>query len=402
MVRSRGGRRAAERGEGGEEIEAGDELAARAAGGDAAGPASDERHAHAAFPEGVLRAAEGVFHAGIDRAEAAVGALVVGGAVDQHAVVGGEDDERVALEPERAHLRDELADGPVEVLHGVAVGAGGGAALKAGGHEPRHVRLDVGKVKEERARAVVGDDAERFVEKTLRQLVEVGCVFDDALAAQEREGRAHGILGVLREQVALGALVVRVGEAEEQIEAVARREKLGRVAEVPFSDNGGAVAALAEQCADGGLGGGEADARVGHERARDADALGVATGEQRGAARAAQRRRRVVARETHALGGEAVEVGREDFGRAVAAEVVVAEIVGDDVDDVGRAIGAEGGSDREQRAGERAGDGRGQVQGVRGEPTATRRCGAGRLPTGTSATSCGRGALRGTWRPCSR
>ena len=61
----------------------------------------------------------------------------------------------------------------------------------------------------------------------------------------------------------------------------------------------------------------------------------VASGEQRGASRGADRRAAVVLGAAHALGREPVDVGRGQDGVAVAAQVAVAQVVGHDKDDVG-------------------------------------------------------------------
>jgi hypothetical protein len=60
-------------------------------------------------------------------------------------------------------------------------------------------------------------------------------------------------------------------------------------------------------------------------------------GQQGGSAGRANASGDVKIREAHSLGGETVEVGRLDLFLAVAAEFAVAEIVGQDEDDVGLA-----------------------------------------------------------------
>lgn len=64
----------------------------------------------------------------------------------------------------------------------------------------------------------------------------------------------------------------------------------------------------------------------------DAGLVRIDTGEDRGAGGAATRIRVELA-EVRTLGGEAIQVGRVDFG-TVATEVGVTEIVGEDQDDV--------------------------------------------------------------------
>ena len=78
------------------------------------------------------------------------------------------------------------------------------------------------------------------------------------------------------------------------------------------------------------------------QRAVDADAVRIAAGEERRARGGAHRLRDVEVGEADALGRHAIEVGRARPGvagaRAEAADVGVAEIVGEDDDDVGQAL----------------------------------------------------------------
>ena len=67
---------------------------------------------------------------------------------------------------------------------------------------------------------------------------------------------------------------------------------------------------------------------------------GVLAGHEAAARRRADGAAGVGLGEAHALGRQAVEVGRLDALLAVAAEVAVAEVVGQDEDDVGLGAGA--------------------------------------------------------------
>ena len=70
------------------------------------------------------------------------------------------------------------------------------------------------------------------------------------------------------------------------------------------------------------------------------EALLVTAGQKAGARRAAIGTADVTARKAHAVPRNAVEVRRGDFrGKALAAQFTVAEIVGDDDEDVGPALG---------------------------------------------------------------
>lgn len=64
---------------------------------------------------------------------------------------------------------------------------------------------------------------------------------------------------------------------------MAVREKRGVVAEVPLARHAGGVAARFEEFGERGLGGVEAVVGLGVERAMNAEAVGVAAGEERGA-----------------------------------------------------------------------------------------------------------------------
>ena len=131
---------------------------------------------------------------------------------------------------------------------------------------------------------------------------------------------------------------------------------------MPFAKRARGVARRLEAIGDGGLAEGEAetvDVGLGDPSAVDAtrlldlvteselepDALLPATRHEAGARGGAHGSVGVEIGELHALGGETIDVGGLDVGRAHAAEVAVAEIVGEDENDVGfRRRGTCGGS----------------------------------------------------------
>jgi hypothetical protein len=146
-------------------------------------------------------------------------------------------------------------------------------------------------------------------------------------------------------------------------------------AEVPLADEAGGVAERAQDLGEGLLGGGQTDGgilRAPGEGALVAEALGIAAGDQAGAVGRAVGVGDVGAGKDHAAGGDAVEPGGGDFLGAVEADVAVAELVGEDDDDVGRAGGRgclESGGQRDEegregkaqrRAGKHGGEGRGE------------------------------------------
>ena len=150
-------------------------------------------------------------------------------------------------------------------------------------------------------------------------------------------------------------VLVVIGVAEELaeilVEAALRGVELVAVAEMPFAEGARGVAGGLQPIRNGGLAEREAEAvdiGLGDPRAVYAarlldhvakrelksDALLPAAGHEAGARGRAHGGIGVEIGKLHALGREAIDVGRLDVGRAHAAEVAVAEIIGEDEDDV--------------------------------------------------------------------
>ena len=123
---------------------------------------------------------------------------------------------------------------------------------------------------------------------------------------------------------------------------------LGVVAQVPFAEHAGGVAGFLQRVGDRDLIERQCgDVIDGPQRAAlpveaidaadgvDAGARAVLAAHQRGARRLAVRAAGVAARESHALGGQAVDVRRFVVLAAEAGDVGVAQVVGQDEDDVG-------------------------------------------------------------------
>ena len=116
-------------------------------------------------------------------------------------------------------------------------------------------------------------------------------------------------------------------ESPEVIVAALERAEVGQIAEVPFAEQGGAVAGFLEERGQRGMLGRQAQSGVaGAQRLVEADgqAVLIAAGDQRGPRGRAHGRVGVGLQELHALGGEAVDVGRVVIAAAVAGEVGVA------------------------------------------------------------------------------
>ena len=110
------------------------------------------------------------------------------------------------------------------------------------------------------------------------------------------------------------------------------------MAEMPLSDQRRRVALLLQKVGDRHFVLVDPDIVVWKEHALQADALRVAPRHQRRARRRADGGRGVEVGELHPLRRELVDVRRLDLGRAVAREIVIADVVTDDVNDVDRLI----------------------------------------------------------------
>jgi hypothetical protein len=368
--------------EGGEPVFETADAGGRRAGSDAAGPAHECGDAETAFIEGALAAAEvavGVEKIGVGAAEAVV----------ERAVVGGENPERVALEAELFDEIHEAADLAVEardhrgvggarvlvreVAAGAVVGLLGEFAAILGervlGDLEREVRNGGGNVTEKRAVFVRADEGAGLFGD------QIGGV---DLAGERRVGGGGGEVGAGGEFLVRGefgvadldvALVVPevrgvevVGDglavvAVKTIEALLERHAVGAgSAEAPFAETAGGVARGFEKFRERDGVGGDGELALGFQLAVVADegVAGMFAGHEHAARRSADVVPRVVMRELQALGGEAVEVRRADEFLAEGADVAVAEIVGEDEDDVGRTRGRGGdGGQREGEGGER-------------------------------------------------
>src|SRR5439155_3481405 len=121
------------------------------------------------------------------------------------------------------------------------------------------------------------------------------------------------------------------------IEAARLRMMRGAETLMPLADQASGITGAAQAVGDGALLERQseflfvADVRI----ELMAEACLVTPGEKAGARRAAIRRRDVAVVATHAAGRERVEVRRRHVLAAVNAGVAIAEIVGDDDEDVG-------------------------------------------------------------------
>ena len=211
----------------------------------------------------------------------------------------------------------------------------------------RRVRRTEGHVEEERrlAAGVPVDEAHRVFGQQVRHVA----LLVDGLVVVTPVAFA---LALLRE------VVDRRVVADELREAAAQRVELAlEVAEVPLAEDAAVfVAGPGKDLGQRGLRGVHAVVAPGRDdRPHQAETDRIAARHQAGTGRRTDRRA-VEPFEAHALGGDAVDVRRGDLA-AVEADVVAAEIVRDDQDDVGEGVrdgrigGAVGTAGEEQKRG---------------------------------------------------
>ena len=334
--------------DGAEDVRCADEAGAGGAGLHLAGPADKERLAHAAFVEPAFAAAQ---------------RLVAGGpafARAQAAVVAGKDDKRFLRETERVEPGQHRADRAVHRLDHRAID---GEVLR----EP-HLALAF-------ETPVIGGDFLRALLVFLHQLglaherrmhivkpvaheERLVLVCLDELPALRRQpvGEVLAIRAVGQLRIAVGREIllpaVRAAAVESalvHIEALRLREKL-LAAEMPFARvHRGVTSGLEHLGQRGffkrellGVGCGQQLRRAlplvrlrGADVIRHACPLRPASGEQRCARGRTHRAGRIRLRELHPLLRHAVEMRRVVERAAVAPEVALAQIVGEEDDDVG-------------------------------------------------------------------
>ena len=138
------------------------------------------------------------------------------------------------------------------------------------------------------------------------------------------------------------------------------------IIDLPFSGRGGGVAGLAQEAGDGGV------ARLGpieiaDPPARHVPVIDPAIAPRIGAGEEGDARRGALGHgpgvvEFHAAGGEGVDVRGADVFRAVAGDPFLAEVVGEDEEDVGRRLRAGGVEAEQQQQGKEKAE---RVHGVR-------------------------------------
>ena len=251
-------------------------------------------------------------------------------------VVAREEDERALGEAQLPERPENASHARVQLLHDVAVQPSSALPAESIGWVKRDVRERIGDIKEEGRSLPLAEEAKGLVRGAARERFLPDGRLDDLRPPEEGHGRL-ALLGVPH--------VVRVRETEELVEALSRGQELAAMPEVPLPDHHRRVTTFLEDFGERDLVGAEAARRVGEEhsplRGAHAGPDRVATREERGAARSADRRGRVELREAHALRGHPVELGRANRRMPVAAEVAVAQVIREEDHEVGRHLPGE-------------------------------------------------------------
>ena len=328
-------------------------------------PANDERHAHAALVQRALEAAQ--------RLDALEEVVVHLGLQVRGAVVGREHDDRVFGEAKLVDEAEQAADVAVHPRdHRGVRGARGEVrrvAVALGPYEwrvvpllreirreflVRHVQRDVRDdsrvVEKKRPVPVFAEERQRLLVDAIRRVIlslenvvaarvaRVGVLGQRRVARHRRVVVQRDALEVAPEVIRIIAVRVALAVvAEKPVEALVDRVALrAGKAESPFAERAGAVAVAAQQLGDRllRLGDGPLAFRFHFAVVAYEGVPGMFAGDEHAARRRADGVAAVVAREAHALRGQAVEVWRLDFFLPVAAQLRVAEVVGEDEDDV--------------------------------------------------------------------
>ena len=217
-------------------------------------------------------------------------------------------------------------------------------------HVQRDVRDDGRVVEEKRLVPVFAEERQRLFVDAIRRVVlslenvvaarvgRVGVLGQRCVARHRRVVVQRDALEVAPEIIRIIAVRVALAVvAEKPVEALVDRVALrAGKAESPFAERAGAVAVAAQQLGDRllRLGDGPLAFRFHFAVVADEGVPGMFAGDEHAARRRADGVAAVVAREAHALRGQAVEVGRLDFFLPVAAQLRVAQVVGENEDNV--------------------------------------------------------------------
>ena len=127
-------------------------------------------------------------------------------------------------------------------------------------------------------------------------------------------------------------------ETIEIVVAALQRTEIGQPPQMPFADQRGLVTGLLQERRQGRMLRRQTDLAR-HTRAQrlfepDGQPVLVTPGNQRDAGGGADRGIGIGLREAHTLGGDAIDVGRREIAAAVAGDIGIAEVVGENEQNV--------------------------------------------------------------------
>lgn len=284
------------------------------------------------------------------------------------AVIGEEDHPGILGEAKSVQGLQHATDGVIDFFDDIPIEPLFGMPIEGITDVEGNVGHVMREVEKEGMGLVTFDELDCTIGIEAGELTLVGHGFDDVCAIDKGKWRVGAGFGggMVRPHV------IGVGQAEIFIEAMGRWQELGGIAEVPFAEDSGAITAVAEQFGESELVGVDAGFGAWSERAVDADAIGVTTGEQGGAGGGADGLGDVETGEPRPFAGETIEMRGANFGGAVATEITPAEVIGEDQNDIGWARRVGGGEGEAERAGPE------QESDAREQPERERRRAAGR------------------------
>ena len=226
-----------ERHEGGADVDRARDRVAAAASGDLSWPAGDRGNSDAALPGAAFASAE-------RRGAAAIRSLDQPGTV-----VAGEQHERAFVQFQFGQQVEQFTDAPIHLFDPIAEAAVVRLAGESSAGIDRRMHGRVRQIQEKRTIGVFADERFGFV----------GVAFDDAALLLIGQQFRHLVVAHQRRDALAGRgrdplHVVRVGNAEVAIEALASGKELGLVPQMPFADARRGVTAILELFGDSHLG----------------------------------------------------------------------------------------------------------------------------------------------------
>ena len=186
--------------------------------------------------------------------------------------------------------------------------------------------MHVRQVEKEGLRAILPQEADRFLHVALRERALVRLFLDDLFVADQRQRR------VVRVGLHLPSHVVAVGQPIIAVEPMAGGQELRLVAAVPLPDHLRGIALLPQQGCDRDLIWVQAHSLPGKEHplsieAAKANARWIAPRKHRPARGRTHGRGRVEISKAHPLGSHPIQRRRAIHLRAIAAKVPIAQVI---------------------------------------------------------------------------